>query len=533
MDHIVKTKIIISNPILSKIVEKYLYKIYKNSKHIFKLKCNSGNIIYEYSNKDYNKFFFFSLRRFIEDEMDYDLEDYDDLDKNNNPFNNIYDYIYTSFIYYFENHNANEICNRIIEQFIVELEENKKIINESYNFIEETSISNSEDFVPSIDSHMYCDFEKRCEICNSMLVKYSIGEKHKLICINRECCHSYNSFNKNIKISEYNFLNKYEGMKNIFCKINYKYGSLPITNEEFPNEILKNLNSSLKDYKDIIKELILITPLTYRYFDHSIIDINMINYLINNFYPNDNYKNFCSDKRFYLYLKKINKFNEELDIVETISKYIELRRVSNYYLVLCPFHDDHNPSLKIFPSKGIWKCFACGEHGSIHEFLNRYNSTNIDYCSKSYLMYKNNIKNTFLYYLFANLPSKLKYDKEIIKLFLVEDGCILKLIPKELKYDKELVEIAMNNDITSFRYILNNKELVKLYLEKYPILEYYVQKRNHTKTKKKKKKIYKYKYKRDNNIINSQIINNKTTDINKIFECFDYKDLLDDDNLPF
>ena len=30
---------------------------------------------------------------------------------------------------------------------------------------------------------------------------------------------------------------------------------------------------------------------------------------------------------------------------------------------LCPFHDDHNPSLRVRLDTGSFKCMACGKHG--------------------------------------------------------------------------------------------------------------------------------------------------------------------------
>jgi len=30
---------------------------------------------------------------------------------------------------------------------------------------------------------------------------------------------------------------------------------------------------------------------------------------------------------------------------------------------LCPFHDDHNPSLSVRLDTGGFRCFACGAHG--------------------------------------------------------------------------------------------------------------------------------------------------------------------------
>ncbi|MGI9038093.1 MAG: CHC2 zinc finger domain-containing protein [Gemmatimonadota bacterium] len=33
------------------------------------------------------------------------------------------------------------------------------------------------------------------------------------------------------------------------------------------------------------------------------------------------------------------------------------------YAVLCPFHDDHDPSLSLSIDRGLWYCFVCGEGG--------------------------------------------------------------------------------------------------------------------------------------------------------------------------
>lgn len=43
------------------------------------------------------------------------------------------------------------------------------------------------------------------------------------------------------------------------------------------------------------------------------------------------------------------------------------------YLALCPFHEDHDPSLSIGP-KGLFHCFACKEGGSVFDFyMKRHN----------------------------------------------------------------------------------------------------------------------------------------------------------------
>jgi len=41
---------------------------------------------------------------------------------------------------------------------------------------------------------------------------------------------------------------------------------------------------------------------------------------------------------------------------------------------LCPFHDDHNPSLSVRLDTGGFRCFACGAHGgdTISFHMQRY-----------------------------------------------------------------------------------------------------------------------------------------------------------------
>ncbi len=39
---------------------------------------------------------------------------------------------------------------------------------------------------------------------------------------------------------------------------------------------------------------------------------------------------------------------------------------------LCPFHDDHSPSMKLYPGDRGWYCFACGEGGDVIRFAEKY-----------------------------------------------------------------------------------------------------------------------------------------------------------------
>jgi len=60
------------------------------------------------------------------------------------------------------------------------------------------------------------------------------------------------------------------------------------------------------------------------------------------------------------------------DIVELISQYVALKQRGKEFIGLCPFHDDHRPSMNVSPTKQIFKCFACGAGGSAFNFIMLY-----------------------------------------------------------------------------------------------------------------------------------------------------------------
>lgn len=69
---------------------------------------------------------------------------------------------------------------------------------------------------------------------------------------------------------------------------------------------------------------------------------------------------------------KITELRNKLNIVDVISSYIPLTKKGRNYFGLCPFHDDHTPSLSVSPEKGIYKCFVCGESGNVFNFVMNY-----------------------------------------------------------------------------------------------------------------------------------------------------------------
>ena len=68
----------------------------------------------------------------------------------------------------------------------------------------------------------------------------------------------------------------------------------------------------------------------------------------------------------------INEIRNKTDIVEVVSRYINLTKTGKNYIGVCPFHDDHSPSMSVSPEKQIFTCFACGASGNVFTFVSDY-----------------------------------------------------------------------------------------------------------------------------------------------------------------
>ncbi len=57
------------------------------------------------------------------------------------------------------------------------------------------------------------------------------------------------------------------------------------------------------------------------------------------------------------------------DIVDVVSDFVTLKKKGANYWGLCPFHNDRTPSFAVSKTKGICKCFSCGESASAVGFI--------------------------------------------------------------------------------------------------------------------------------------------------------------------
>lgn len=67
----------------------------------------------------------------------------------------------------------------------------------------------------------------------------------------------------------------------------------------------------------------------------------------------------------------IKQIKESRCISRVIGEYVELHTKGRQLVGLCPFHDDHHPSLLVDIGKQRFACFACGAKGDVFAFVQR------------------------------------------------------------------------------------------------------------------------------------------------------------------
>lgn len=70
----------------------------------------------------------------------------------------------------------------------------------------------------------------------------------------------------------------------------------------------------------------------------------------------------------------IEDLRKQATISKVIGNYLPLVKKGRFFSAVCPFHNDHDPSLSINDEKQIFKCFVCGAGGNCFSFVQRYKS---------------------------------------------------------------------------------------------------------------------------------------------------------------
>jgi DNA primase len=68
----------------------------------------------------------------------------------------------------------------------------------------------------------------------------------------------------------------------------------------------------------------------------------------------------------------IEEIRTQNDVVDVISPYVTLKKRSNSYVGLCPFHSEKSPSFVVSKDKQMYHCFGCGAGGNVITFIMEY-----------------------------------------------------------------------------------------------------------------------------------------------------------------
>lgn len=68
----------------------------------------------------------------------------------------------------------------------------------------------------------------------------------------------------------------------------------------------------------------------------------------------------------------IQRIMDAARIEEVVGDFVSLKKRGANHIGCCPFHNEKTPSFYVSPSKGIYKCFGCGEAGDVVKFLMKH-----------------------------------------------------------------------------------------------------------------------------------------------------------------
>ena len=85
----------------------------------------------------------------------------------------------------------------------------------------------------------------------------------------------------------------------------------------------------------------------------------------------------------------IERVRETADIVDIVSRYVDLKQRGANFFGLCPFHSEKTPSFSVAPSKQIYHCFGCNNGGNVFSFIMEYQKVTFPEAVKSIADYYN------------------------------------------------------------------------------------------------------------------------------------------------
>jgi DNA primase len=72
--------------------------------------------------------------------------------------------------------------------------------------------------------------------------------------------------------------------------------------------------------------------------------------------------------------ESLQKLRDQIDLIDLLSSYMDLKKMGASYKGLCPFHDEKSPSFIVRQGDSHYHCFGCGAHGDAIRFLMEHQS---------------------------------------------------------------------------------------------------------------------------------------------------------------
>lgn len=72
--------------------------------------------------------------------------------------------------------------------------------------------------------------------------------------------------------------------------------------------------------------------------------------------------------------EKIDEIRQSIDIVDIVREYVPLTQRGKNFFGVCPFHQDHSPSMSVSKERQMFKCFSCGAAGNVFKFVSEIES---------------------------------------------------------------------------------------------------------------------------------------------------------------
>lgn len=69
----------------------------------------------------------------------------------------------------------------------------------------------------------------------------------------------------------------------------------------------------------------------------------------------------------------IERVHTDADIVSIVNARVPLKKRGTEWIGRCPFHDDHDPSLRVHPDRQVWRCSPCDKGGDVITFVEMFN----------------------------------------------------------------------------------------------------------------------------------------------------------------